>query len=150
MLGFTLILIIISTNLIFNIIITVGLLHFFLIINIYDLLGVSKYFFIHCDNLNHDMSCNYYKINKVYKPINNNYFKPCLDLFKYKNSNNTTYYCISEIINTLYDFYDMNLHIIKDNNSILEQIDRLKPYHDSYNDLKSFIINNNPLHNTLT
>ena len=39
----------------------------------------------------------------------------------------------------------MNSHIIKTNNSLIEQVNILRPYYNNYNDLKFFILNNNPL-----
>lgn len=86
-----------------------------------------------------------FKYKTEYKPINNNYFQPTLDLFKYKTFYTNTSDCKSHIINTLNEFYDMNSHIIKNNNSLLEQVNRLKLYQYNYNDLKKFIIDNNPL-----
>ena len=143
------ILITILITLIINIIITLALLHFIEVINIYDLLGISKYLFIDYVNLNDTVVyCSLDKINKFHKPINN-YFQPCLDIFKYRTPHFVTPNCKSEIIKTLYDFYDMNSHIRKDNNSLLEQVNRLKPYYDNYNDLKNFFIDNNPLDNPL-
>ena len=143
------ILIIILINLILNIIITLGLLHFLEIINIYDLFNISTYYYIDCEDLNDNVLYNYnydYNYNhKIYKPKNPSYFQPTLDLFKYKTPSLVENDSKSEIIKTLNNFYDMNSHIIKDNNSLIEQVNKLKPYYNNYNDLKFFIINNNPL-----
>ena len=122
---------------------TLGLLHCFEVINIYDLMGVSNYYLTDCEDLNYNMPCNYEKTSE-FKPFNN-YFIPKLNLFKYKTFYDITTHSKPHIINTINDFYDMNSHIIKNNNSLIEQVNRLKPYYDSYNDLNSFIVDNNPL-----
>jgi hypothetical protein len=62
------ILIITLINLIINIIMTLGLLHCIEVINIYDLVGISNYYFTDCDDLNYNTSCNY-EIISEYKPV---------------------------------------------------------------------------------
>ena len=131
------ILIITLINLIFNMIMTLGLLHCIEVINIYDLVGISDYYFIDCDDLNYNTSCNY-EIISQYKPVKINYFISTLDILKNKNKNknrnknkNKTFYtitsdCKPHIINTLDNFYDVNSHFIKNNNSLLEQVNNIK------------------------
>ena len=119
------ILIITLINLIINIIMTLGLLHCIEVINIYDLVRISNYYFTDCDDLNYNTSCNY-EIISEYKPVLINYFNSTLDLFKYKTFYIITYDCKPHIINTLDDFYDMNSHSIKNNNSLLEQVNNIK------------------------
>lgn len=146
-------LVILFISLMFNFIVTIGLLHWFQLINIIELLDLSSNynFDLYCLNnitepVNEKFNC-YKSIEHKYTPIT--YFEPLFDFSKYKHNNYVSPLFKSKIIDELDKFYDMNHHIIKENNYLIDKVNRLTAlsYQDKlkYFDLKNTILKDYPL-----